>query len=244
MTQHSQHQKGQSAGIDSEVAAALQEQQQQAAASWRELMTRVTRRPRCKGHNEECVIHTVKKDGPTKGGWRRALPRPVPRGSQASPIGAVRRSSWRQLGPATPLCRHLRLRPRPVGGNPARLAPPHPSPSLASPRGPACASAPGKQFFVCARPAGPPGTGRCNYFLWAANWDPKAGALKPGATSGGPSPGELGTSGPKRPGAGSGASSGGGGGGGAGGRGGGFGAGRGGGAAGGRGQPAKKAKLQ
>lgn len=52
---------------------------------------------------------------------------------------------------------------------------------------------------MCARPAGPPGVGRCNFFMWAANWDPKAGAAKPG--SGGPS-GQPGAAGPKRAGSG------------------------------------------
>lgn len=50
------------------------EQQVASAGAWRELMSRVTRRPRCKGHGEECVIHTVKKDGPTKGGGHAGPP--------------------------------------------------------------------------------------------------------------------------------------------------------------------------
>jgi hypothetical protein len=36
----------------------------------------------------------------------------------------------------------------------------------------------GRQFYVCARAAGPPGVGRCDCFLWASNWDTKTGTVK------------------------------------------------------------------
>ncbi|GBF89498.1 DNA-(apurinic or apyrimidinic site) lyase [Raphidocelis subcapitata] len=90
--------------------AGQQQEQQKGAtvAAWRQIMTQITRKPRCKGHNEECVVRTVKKDGPTKG----------------------------------------------------------------------------RQFYCCARASGPPGVGRCDYFLWSANWDPKTGTVKKGAGSG------------------------------------------------------------
>jgi exonuclease III len=81
-----------------------------AAAAWKGIMSVFAQnKPKCKGHGEECVIRTVKKDGPTKG----------------------------------------------------------------------------KQFWVCARADGPPGVGRCDYFVWAANWDMKTGTVKQGAPPGG-----------------------------------------------------------
>lgn len=49
----------------------------------------------------------------------------------------------------------------------------------------------GKSFYVCARPAGDPGTrgsvgvGRCDYFLWAHLWDAKAGAVRKAPPGGG-----------------------------------------------------------
>jgi AP endonuclease-2 len=75
------------------------ERRSAARAQWRDVMAAVQRKPRCKGHGEECVIRTVKKPGPTQG----------------------------------------------------------------------------KQFYVCARPAGPPGVGRCDYFQWGEGGAPGGG---------------------------------------------------------------------
>ena len=52
---------------------AEQQREQQkgaAAAAWRDIMAQVTRKPRCKGHNEECVVRTVKKVRDPEGGRR------------------------------------------------------------------------------------------------------------------------------------------------------------------------------
>jgi hypothetical protein len=61
-----------------------------------------------------------------------------------------------------------------------REAPPLPPHHARRPPPPPPPPPPPRQFYVCARPDGPPGVGRCDYFLWAENWDARSGTVKPG----------------------------------------------------------------
>lgn len=180
--------------------AAREAKQQQSRAAWAGLLAK-NKPPQCR-HNEPAALLRVNKQGPNKGGCDAAAGGDAAGGGKRHEVqhaGSV--CAQRQPGECTSgaACRRHLSRPSCMSAAwqgvqrpsfPPRLHSWLPSPSNAP-------LASGRWFYTCARAAGPPPEGKCNFFKWVERkpGDPAHLTLAGNGGGGGKKSGDGGSSG-------------------------------------------------